>query len=401
VTVYLDHAATTPMHPQAVEAMLPFLFHRFGNPSGSHAVAREANKALEEARDVVAACLGALPGEVVFTAGGTEADNLAITGRHIVAPGVVVSSAVEHHAVLHTCAALGGRVAPVTATGAVDLDRLAALLDPGVSVVSVMLVNNEVGTIQPLADVAELVRERAPDAVVHTDAVQAFSWLDVAVLGAPADLVAVSAHKFGGPKGVGALVVRDGVKVAPILHGGGQERDRRSGTHNVAGIVGMAAAMQATGAERDATVLRVGALRDRLVDGLLAAVPDSAETGIAPSSGPAGIAPSSGPAGIAPSSGPAGSRSAKVAGNAHLSFVGIESESLLVLLDGDGVCASAGSACTSGAMEASHVLMAMGIDRDRALGSLRLSLGATTTEADVDQALAAVPAAVARLRGTA
>ncbi len=383
MTVYLDHAATTPMHPQAVEAMLPFLFHRFGNPSGSHAVAREANKALEEARDVVAACLGALPGEVVFTAGGTEADNLAITGRHIVAPGVVVSSAVEHHAVLHTCAALGGRVAPVTATGAVDLDRLAALLDPGVSVVSVMLANNEVGTIQPLADVAELVRERAPDAIVHTDAVQAFSWLDVAVLGAPADLVAVSAHKFGGPKGVGALVVRDGVKVAPILHGGGQERDRRSGTHNVAGIVGMAAAMQATVAERDATVLRVGALRDRLVDGLLAAVPDSAETGIAPSSGPTP------------------DRSIKVAGNAHLSFANIESEALLVLLDGAGVCASAGSACTSGAMEASHVLVAMGIDRDRALGSLRLSLGATTTDADVDQALAAVPAAVARLRETA
>ncbi len=371
------------MHPQAVEAMLPFLFHRFGNPSGSHAVAREANKALEEARDVVASCLGALPGEVVFTAGGTEADNLAITGRHRVAPGVVVSSAVEHHAVLHTCAALGGRVAPVTPAGVVDLERLAGLLDPGVTVVSVMLVNNEVGTIQPLADVVALVRERAPDAVVHTDAVQAFSWLDVATLGALVDLVAVSAHKFGGPKGVGALVVRDGVKVAPIFHGGGQERDRRSGTHNVAGIVGMAAAMQATVAERDATVRRIGALRDRLVDGLLAAVPDSLETGIAPGSGPAP------------------SRATKVAGNAHLSFAGVESESLLVLLDGAGVCASAGSACTSGAMEASHVLVAMGLDRDRALGSLRLSLGATTTDADIDLALAAVPAAVARLRETA
>jgi len=362
------------MHPQAVEAMLPFLFHRFGNPSGSHAVAREANKALEEARDVVASCLGALPGEVVFTAGGTEADNLAITGRHLVAPGAVVSSAVEHHAVLHTCAALGGRVATVTPAGVVDLDRLADLLDADVTVVSVMLANNEVGTIQPLADVVALVRERAPDAVVHTDAVQAFSWLDVAALGAPADLVAVSAHKFGGPKGVGALVVRDGVKVAPILHGGGQERDRRSGTHNVAGIVGMAAAMQATVAERDATVRRIGALRDRLVDGLLAAVPDSAETG---------------------------DRATKVAGNAHLLFAGVESESLLLLLDGAGVCASAGSACASGAMEASHVLVAMGVDRDRALGSLRLSLGANTTDADIDQALAVVPAAVARLRETA
>jgi len=374
VTAYLDHAATTPMHPQAVEAMLPFLFHRFGNPSGSHAVAREANKALEEARDLVATCLGASPGEVVFTAGGTEADNLAITGRHAASPGAVVCSAVEHHAVLHSCAALGGRVAPVAATGVLDLDGLADLVDPGVTVVSVMLANNEVGTVQPLAEVVEVVRERAPGAVVHTDAVQAFSWLDVAVLAVQADMVAVSAHKFGGPKGVGALVVRDGVKVAPILHGGGQERDRRSGTHNVAGIVGMAAAMQATVAERHATVARIGALRDRLIDGLLAAVTDSSETG---------------------------DRAAKVAGNAHLSFAGVESEALLVLLDGAGVCASAGSACTSGAMEASHVLVAMGIDRDRALGSLRLSLGATTTDADVDQALAAVPAAVARLRRTA
>jgi len=373
MTAYLDHAATTPMHPQAVEAMLPYLFHRFGNPSGSHAVAREARKALEESRDVVADCLGAHPGEIVFTAGGTEADNLAVIGHHAVHPGTVVCSAVEHHAVLHACAAVDGLVAPVMPSGVIDLDALSDLLGPGVSLVSVMLANNEVGTVQPLAEVVDLVGRRAPDAVVHTDAVQAFPWLDVATLAGPADLVAVSAHKFGGPKGVGALVVRDGVKVAPILHGGGQERDRRSGTHNVSGIVGMAAAMQATVAERDATVRRVGDLRDRLVDGLLAAVPDSAETG---------------------------DRSAKVAGNAHVSFGGIESEALLVLLDGAGVCASAGSACTSGAMEASHVLVAMGIERDRALGSLRLSLGATTTDVDVDRALAAVPAAVARLRGT-
>ncbi len=372
-TAYLDHAATTPMHPEAVEAMLPFLFHRFGNPSGSHAVAREAKKALEEARDVVAECLGARPGEVVFTGGGTEADNLAITGRHAVSPGAVVSTAVEHHAVLHTCAALGGRVAPVAPSGVVDLAGLAELLDPDVSVVSVMLANNEVGTVQPIARVADLVRERAPGAVLHTDAVQAFRWLDVAALAGPADLVAVSAHKFGGPKGVGALVARDGVKVAPIVRGGGQERDRRSGTHNVAGVVAMAAAMQITVAERAATVARVAVLRDRLADGLLAAVPGSAETG---------------------------DRATKVAGNCHLSFEGVESEALLVLLDGAGVCASAGSACTSGAAEPSHVLAAMGMSRPRALGSLRLTLGATTTDADVDLALAAVPDAVSRLRRT-
>ena len=374
MTAYLDHAATTPMHPEAVEAMLPFLTHRFGNPSGSHAVAREARKALEEARDVVAECLGAHPGEVVFTGGGTEADNLAIAGAHAVRPGAVVCSAVEHHAVLHACQHVGGTVAPVTPSGVIDLDALASLLDPDVTVVAVMLANNEVGTVQPLADVAAVVRERASRAVLHTDAVQAFPWVDVATLAAPADLVAVSAHKFGGPKGVGALVVREGVKVAPLLHGGGQERDRRSGTHNVAGIVGMAAAMEATVSGRAATVARVAPLRDRLADGLLAAVPDSAETG---------------------------DRGAKVAGNCHLSFGGVESEALLVLLDGAGVCASAGSACTSGAMEPSHVLTAMGVSRERALGSLRLTLGTTTTGADVEAALLAVPQAVARLRGSA
>ena len=362
------------MRPEAVEAMLPYLTERFGNPSGSHAVAREARKALDEARDVVAECLGAQPGEVVFTGSGTEADNLAILGAHASRGGRVVCTAVEHHAVLHACAALGGDVSPVGADGIVDVRALRARLGPDTSVVSVMLANNEVGTVQPLEAVAATVRDRAPNAVLHTDAVQAFPWLDVATLARPADLVAVSAHKFGGPKGVGALVVRDGTRVAPILHGGGQERDRRSGTHNVAGIVGMAAAMRATVATRAQTVARVTSLRDRLADGLLAVIPDAAETG---------------------------DRSSKVAGNCHLSFAGVESEALLVLLDGAGVCASAGSACTSGAIEPSHVLVAMGVAKGRALGSLRLTLGVTTTESDVDRALEAVPAAVARLRETA
>jgi cysteine desulfurase len=360
------------MRPEAVEAMLPFLMERFGNPSGAHAVSREARKALDDARDTVAACLGARPAEIVFTGGGTEADNLAIAGAAAVRPGPAVCSAIEHHAVLHACEALGdNRLAPVGADGVVDLDALAALLDPSVSVVSVMLANNEVGTIEPLADVAALVRDRAPQAVVHTDAVQAFPWLDVAVLASPADLVAVSAHKFGGPKGVGALVVRRGVEVRPIIHGGGQERDRRSGTHNVAGIVAMAAAMRATVDGRDATVARVRALRDRLADGLVATVAGCVETG---------------------------DRSVKIAGNCHVSFDGVESESLLVLLDAAGVYASAGSACASGAVDPSHVLAAMGMSRVRAGGSLRLSLGTASTAADVDLALQAIPAAVARLR---
>src|SRR5437899_3996051 len=299
---YLDHAATTPMRPEAVAAMLPYLTDRFGNPSGSHAWSRTARQAIEEARDVVAACLGARPGEVVFAGGGTEADSLALFGVHGVRGGTVVCSAVEHHAVLHSVHALGGRVAPVDGAGTVDLDALSDALDDTVSVVSVMLANNEVGTVEPLDAVAAVVRERAPGAVLHTDAVQAFPWVDVAALAAGADLVAVAAHKFGGPKGVGALVVREGVKMAPLLHGGGQERDRRSGTHNVAGIVAMAAAMRVTVATRSEVVASVGRLRDRLADGLLAAVPGALETG---------------------------PRQCKVAGSCHLRFPGVESEALL------------------------------------------------------------------------
>ncbi|MDQ1394197.1 MAG: cysteine desulfurase [Acidimicrobiaceae bacterium] len=394
MATYLDHAATTPLRPEAAAAMLPWLTERFGNPSGSHAVARAARAAIDDARDVVAATLGVDPGGVIFTGGGTEADNLAITGVLAArqppgtatttgaAGGVVVCSAIEHHAVLHAAEAAarasGGatecRIVAVHPDGTIDLDRLAEALDPTVTVVSIMLANNEVGTIQPFASIAPLVRRRAPNAVLHTDAVQAFPWLDVREAAKRADLISVSAHKFGGPQGTGVLAVGTDVALAPIIHGGGQERDRRSGTHNVAGIVGMAAAMQATAAERDATVVRVRRLRDRLADELLRITPGSTETG---------------------------DRAAKIAGNCHLCFDGIESEALLVLLDDAGVYASAGSACASGAMDPSHVLVAMGIDRRRALGSLRLSLGHTTTDDDVELALKVVPDAVARLRESA
>lgn len=368
---YLDHAATTPLRPEALDAMLPFLTEHFGNPSGSHAVSRAARAAVDEARVTVAEALGCDVGEVVFTGGGTEADNLALAGVVSRRGGTVVCSAVEHHAVLHATAALGGRVVGVGPDGVVDLDALAAALDDTVSVVSVMLANNEVGVVQPLAEVARVMGRAAPDAVLHTDAVQAFPWLDVATLAGPAALVAVSAHKFGGPKGVGALVVRAGTDVEPLLHGGGQERDRRSGTHNVAGIVGMAAAMRATITGREATNARVGALRDRLADGLLAAVPGAVETG---------------------------ARANRIASCCHMRFPGIESEALLVLLDDAGLCASAGSACASGALEPSHVLAAMGVPRSEALASLRLSLGVTTTDDEVDLALKTIPEAVAHLR---
>ena len=371
MVTYLDHAATTPMRPQCTEAMLEFLGPRWGNPSGGHVLARAARRAVDEARDVVAAALGAEPGEVVFTGGGTEADNLAVAGVLAHQGGTAVCSAVEHHAVLRAVEARGGRVAGVHGDGRVDLDALDAALDSQVRVVSLMLANNEVGTIQPLAEAAALVAERVPGAVLHTDAVQGVSWLDVAALASPAHLVAVSAHKFGGPQGVGALVVRDGVVIEPQLRGGGQERDRRSGTHNVAGIVGMAAALAATVDERDATVEAVGVLRDRLADGLLAAIPGCTESG---------------------------TRVTKVAGTCSLLIEGIESEALLVLLDREGICATAASSCASGAAEPSHVLAAMGVPRALAYGSLRLSLGWTTTAADIDHALEVVPAAVAQLR---
>ena len=370
---YLDHAATAPLRPEAAAAIAEQLGRPAGNPSGSHRLARAGRQVVDEARDVVAAGLGCRPSEVVFTSGGTEADNLAVFGVVGARPGAAVCSAVEHHAVLHPVEAVGGRTAPVQPDGTVDLDGLAAVLRsaPGpVSLVSVMLVNNETGMIQPLEAVADTVAAHAPGAVLHTDAVQAVPWLGAPAT-APAALVSVSAHKLGGPAGVGALVVREGTPLRPQLLGGGQERERRSGTSNVAGIAGFAAALAATVAERAATVGRVRGLRDRLADGLLAAVPGTRETGV---------------------------RDGKVAGSCHLLFDGIESEALLVLLDQQGVCAAAASSCASGALEPSHVLAAMGISRSAARGSLRLSLGAGTTGADVDHALAVVPAAVARLR---
>jgi cysteine desulfurase len=378
---YLDHAASTPVRPEAIEAMTPFLADTFGNPSGGHAAARAAKTALEDAREEVAALLGAQPGEIVFTAGGTEADNLGVKGaaRHARASGgdaVVVTTGFEHKGVLASCdhlVAEGFRVTKlaVPASGVVDPDAVGAVVDDGTVLVSVMLVNNEVGTVQPLDEIVRRVRERAPGVVVHTDAVQAVPWIDVAGAAATADLIAISAHKFGGPKGTGALVVRGGVVLEPLIEGGGQERGLRSGTSNVAGVVAMATALRITCAERADDVVRIATLRDRLVDGLLARVPDSFENG---------------------------DRASKVAGNAHVGFRGVEAETLLVALDRAGVCAAAGSSCSSGATEPSHVLAAMGIPRDDALSSIRLSLGFASADHDVDVALDVIPRAVEQLR---
>jgi cysteine desulfurase len=352
-TGYLDHAATTPLRPVARDAMLPWLEDRFGNPSGGHRVAQAARKAIDDARDVVADCLGCEPRQVVFTGGGTEGDNMAIFGATN-----PVCGATEHHAVLHAVERAGGRTVPVLADGRIDASAIPA----DASVVSVMLANNEVGTINQLP---------AVDAVLHTDAVQAVTWLDVADAAQSADLVTVTGHKIGGPQGTGALVVRGKARLTPLIVGGGQEQERRSGTHDVAGIVGFAAALRACTDTRSETVERVGKLRDRLADGLLASVPGTIESG---------------------------DRDTKVAGICSLLFDGIESEALLFLLDDAGLCATAASSCASGALEPSHVLAAMGVPREVAQGSLRLSLGWCSTDADVDLALDVIPRAVAQLR---
>ncbi|MXV91022.1 MAG: cysteine desulfurase [Acidimicrobiia bacterium] len=382
---YLDHAASTPMHAEVVEAMREFFDGCYANPTGAHRMAREARRAGDDARDILAEALGARPGEIVFCGSGTEADNLAVFGAAAGSGGTVVCSAIEHPAVLRPVEQLGGRVVGVDSAGMLDLDALAAALDGDVRLVSVMLANNENGVVWSLEEVAEVMARRAPGALLHTDAVQAFPWLDVAARAAPADLVSVSAHKFGGPKGVGALVVRDGVALQPQIVGGGQEAERRGGTPNVAGIVGMGRAAQITVARRAETVERVGRLRDRLADGLRAALEGVTESGVRPASG----------------AGMPVDRSAKVAGSCHLCFEGIESEALLFLAERGGVYASAASSCASGAEHPSHVLAAMGYPRSLARGSLRLSLGAASSEADVETALAVLPPAVAQLRRAA
>lgn len=361
------------MRPEAIDAMMPFLDGSYANPSGSHRFAREARKAVDEARDVVAELLGCRPNEVVFTGCGTESDNMAVSGAVAARGGVAVCPSVEHPAVRDVVEHHGGVHVGVEPSGHVDLDQLASRLDEldDVAIVSVMTVNNEVGTLTDIAAVAAVVRRHAPDALLHTDAVQAPSWVDLRDVTPLVDLLALSGHKFGGPKGVGVLVERGGPRVAPLIRGGGQERERRSGTHNVAGIVALATALASTDRERDAETARIATLRDRLVDGLVGGLDDVIET--------------------VP-------RAAKAAGSAHVCIAGIESEALLYLLDEADVCASAASACASGAMEPSHVLAAMGVDARFATGALRLSLGHTTTDADVDRGLEVITAAVERLR---
>ncbi len=370
------------MRVQALEVMVQAAKDGYGNPTGAHHRARIGRRIVDDARDQVADAVGAEPSEVVFCGSGTEADNLAIFGAHSARPGHVACSAVEHHAVLHPVEHLGGTVLRVDSTGQLDFDQLRSIANDDLSVVSVMLANNETGVIQRLEQIRAVLDEHAPNALLHTDAVQAFPWLDIRELAAPADLISLSGHKFGGPKGVGVLIVRSKANIGAQILGGGQEFEMRSGTHNVAGIAAFGEAARLMHTERAETVERVGALRDRLVAGIKQILPDTIESARDPLPGSPGEQPSVD----------------KVAGSAHVCFPHIESEALLFKLERVGLYASAASSCASGAQDPSHVLAAMGYPRELAAGSLRMSLGFGTTDADIDRALAIIPECVQTLR---
>ncbi len=375
---YLDCAASTPMRPAAVEAMLPWLQSSFGNPSGAHKMARHSRRAIDDAREIVATSLGFSPHDIVFTSGGTESDNLAIRGITAATGTVALCPTTEHHAVLEPTLAVGGRTVNVHPNGRIDLNHLAQQLQPEagppIGLVSVMLSNNETGVITDLDEVADVVAIHAPQAKLHTDAVQAVNWTDISTAAARADLLSLSGHKFGGPKGVGVLAIRDcaGDLSAQLL-GGGQEAERRSGTHNTAGIVALGSALAELNETRDADIKRLWRERDRLAAGLVSAI-----KGCKLSTTPADVE-------IA-------------AGICQVLINQIQTEALLVLLDRGDVMASAAASCSSGAMEPSHVLAAMGYSRAEAAGSLRLSLGWCTEAWEVDQALEVIPDCVHQIR---
>jgi cysteine desulfurase len=385
-SVYLDHAATTPMHPAAIEAMTAVLA-TVGNASSLHGTGRAARRRMEESRETLAKLLGARPSEVVFTAGGTESDNLAIKGiywaRRDAEPRRrrIITTAVEHHAVLDSVEWLaeheGAEVTwlPTASNGSVTPGALRAALQEhdDVALVSVMWANNEVGTIMPLPELASVAAEF--DVPMHSDAVQAVGQIPVDFTASGLSAMSIAAHKFGGPTGVGALLLRRDTACVPLLHGGGQERDVRSGTPDVAGAVAMATAAEVAIDGMESTSARVQALRDRLVDGVLSSIDDVVLNGAT------------------------GAR--RLPGNAHFTFRGCEGDSLLMLMDAKGIECSTGSACTAGVAQPSHVLIAMGADPASARGSLRLSLGHTSVEADIEAALDVLPGAVDRARQAA
>jgi cysteine desulfurase len=373
--VYLDHNATTPLDPRVLEAMVEVLREDFGNPSSLHWFGQQARARLDEARAQVARLIGATPSEIVFTGSGTEADNMAVRGAAGAARAPrrkIVYSAVEHHAVMNTARALAEEgwpveVAKVGSDGVVDLDDLRARVDGETALVAVMRANNETGVIQPVEEVVAIAR--AAGALVHCDAVQAAGKIPVDVKGLDVDTLVLSAHKFYGPKGVGVLYVKRGTRLTPLARGGSQERNRRAGTENVAGIVGLGRAAALAADDLRAEAPRLEALRDRLQSRLLA-IPGARRNGDGP----------------------------RVPNTLNVSFEGIEAESLLMALDLGGIAVSTGAACAAGAVEPSHVLRGMGLPMERVQGSIRLSLGRSSTEAAVDRAADAIAAAVDKQR---
>ncbi|UCH36053.1 MAG: cysteine desulfurase NifS [Armatimonadota bacterium] len=375
--IYLDHAATTPVHPSVRDAMLPYLGDKFGNPSSIHDSGREAAEAVDYARQAVAALIGARPEEIIFTSGGSESDTAALfgiflarqdKGRHI------ITTAIEHHAVVHTCQALekrGARVTylPVDQYGLVTPEQVAEAIRDDTIIISIMHANNEIGTIEPVAEIGRVCRER--DIIFHTDAVQTVGHVPIDVAAMNADLLSLSAHKFYGPKGCGALYKRRGVRITPLIYGGGHERGLRSGTENVPGIAGLGAAARLALDEMDTEGPRQAALRDRLLDGIEQRIPDIIRTG---------------------------HPTQRLPNSASVCVRYIEGESMLLNLDMAGIAASSGSACTSGSLEASHVLLAIGLEHDVAHGSLRLTLGHDNTDEDVDFVLDTLPPIVEKLR---
>lgn len=375
--IYLDHAATTPVRAEALEAMLPYFTQSGYNASSVHAEGRAARAALDSARDRVARCIGARAKEIVFTGGGSEADNLALIGaaralrdrgRHI------VSTAIEHHAVLHALDALQDEGFEVTrlavdSEGRVDPQAFGDALRDDTILASVMYANNEIGTVQPIARLADLAHARG--ALFHTDAVQAVAYLPLDVRAMGIDLAALAAHKFYGPKGVGVLYVREGVPVMPLIHGGSQEFAKRAGTENVAGIAGLATALELALGERTGAAARVGTLRDRFESEVLRRIPESRVNG---------------------------GGAVRTPHISNISFLGVESEQLLIRLDVDGLAVSAGSACASGAIEPSHVIAALGLPEPWMRGVIRFSLGRSTTEAEIARTVEVLERAVSDLR---
>ena len=375
--IYLDNAATTRVSDAALDAMLPYFRQQYGNPSSLYAFGQEAKEALERARATVAGVLNCEPREIIFTSGGSEADNQAIRSAAAIGARAgkrhIISTAFEHHAVLHTLSKLEKEGVEVTlldvhSDGLVRVEELAAAIRPDTCLVTVMYANNEIGTIQPIAEIGRVCRERG--VLFHTDAVQAAGHLPIDVRAQNIDLLSLSAHKFHGPKGVGALYARRGIALTNLIEGGAQERGRRAGTENTAGIAGMAAALDEAVRNMERDSVKMTALRDRLIAGL-SRIPHSALNGDA---------------------------ERRLPGNVSFCFEGIEGESLLLLLDDKGVCASSGSACTSGSLDPSHVLLAIGRPHEVAHGSLRLTLSGETSEEDIDYTIKAVTEVVAYLR---